>query len=125
MTDATGEFLDRLGREGRVALLDKAVGTLRLDLAHGEATEHWVIAMKKGDVAVSRKKVAADCVVHADRALFDHIVAGKANAFAALLRGLMVVEGNPELFIVLQRLFPGPQDSREPTETASTEDGSR
>jgi hypothetical protein len=112
MPDATAEFFERLRRGGFEPLLGKASGVARFDLVGSGRTEHWVIAMEKGDVAVSRKKVAADCVVRMDRALFDQMAAGEANAMAALQRGQVVIEGNPELLVMLQRLFPGPPGSR-------------
>ena len=67
---------------------------MRFDLEDGKETERWLVAVVKGDVAVSRKNAAADCVVRADKALFDGIASGEANAMAALLRGAMSVEGD-------------------------------
>jgi putative sterol carrier protein len=112
MSDATEMFFERLARSEHEPLLAKASGTARFDLRSGKRTAYWAIALKRGDVAVSRKKVAADCVVHMDRALFEQMARGEANAMAALERGLIVVEGNPELLVMLQRLFPGPPGSR-------------
>jgi putative sterol carrier protein len=125
MSDATVEFFERLGRSGHEPLLAKASGTARFDLEGGKRTEYWVIAMKQGDVAVSRKKAAADCVIHMDRALFDQMAAGEANAMAALQRGRVVIEGNPELLVMLQRLFPGPPGSRGRTEPIAAAEESR
>jgi hypothetical protein len=50
----------------------------------------------------------ADCVVRATKGLFDDVATGRVNAMAALLRGELVAEGNPNLLVRLQRLFPSP-----------------
>lgn len=121
MTDATAEFFERLSRRGHDPLLEKATGTVRFDLARGTTTEHWVVAITKGDVGVSRRRSAADCVVHVDRDLFDRMAVGEENVMAALLRGQVVLEGNPELLIMVQRLFPGPAASRRTREAASSQ----
>jgi hypothetical protein len=47
-----------------------------------------------------------------DQALFEQIVTGRENATAALLRGLIDVEGNPQLLVLFQRLFPGMPNER-------------
>ena len=60
---------------------------------------------------MSHKNVKADCVVRVDKKLFDGIAAGEVNAFAALLRGTVDIEGNPELIVLFQRLFPSPAKS--------------
>ena len=57
------------------------------------------MAIEKGDIDVSHKNAKADCVVRADKTLFDGIAAGEVNAFAAALRGLIDIEGNPELLV--------------------------
>ena len=73
----------------------------------------------KGDLAVSRQKLRADCVVSADKSLFDDIASGKTNAMAALLRGAMSIEGDIQLMVLFQRLFPGPPRSRKRRPTAA------
>ena len=64
--------------------------------------------MDNGDVAVSRKNAKADCTVRAKKELFDRIAEGEVNAAAAVLRGALTIDGNVELLVRLQRLFPGP-----------------
>jgi putative sterol carrier protein len=108
MTDATTEFFHDLGSRGHETLLEKATGTVRFDLSNGRRTAHWLVTIKKGDVTVSQDSTQADCVFRADRGVFDGIVKGEVNAMAALLRGTMDVEGDPELLVLFQRLFPGP-----------------
>jgi len=112
MTDATTEFFHGLGARGHEPRLEKVRGTLRFDLTNGKRTARWLVAIDKGDIAISHKNAKADCVVRADKTLFDGIASGEVNAFAAALRGSMGIEGNPELLVMFQRLFPEPARSR-------------
>ena len=120
MTDATADFFDGLAERGHEPLLEKATGTVRFDLEEGKKTGRWLIAVDKGDVAVSRQNFRADCVVSADKALFDEIASGKTNGMAALLRGALSVEGDIQLLALFQRLFPGPSRSRKRRPTAAS-----
>jgi putative sterol carrier protein len=119
MTDATSKFFDALVERGHESLLEKATGTVRFDLKDGKKTDRWLVTVVKGDLAVSRQNLLADCVVTADKSLFDGIASGKTNAMAALLRGAMSVEGDVQLLVLFQRLLPGPSRSRRPRPTAA------
>jgi putative sterol carrier protein len=112
MADTTAEFFDVLAERGHEPLLEKATGTLRFDLRDGKKTDRWLVSVVKGDLAVSRRNLKADCVVSADKALFDEVASGRANAFTALLRGDADVEGDVQLIAQFQRLFPGPPRAR-------------
>jgi hypothetical protein len=112
MTTASATFFEDLGRTGNVPLMQRVKGTLRFDLDDDGSIEHWYVSIDKGDVKVSRKKTAADSVVNADRSLLDDMVQGRVNATAAVLRGLISVEGNFGLLTVFQRLFPGPPETK-------------
>ena len=77
MTDATTEFFHELEARGHEPLLEKATGTLRFDLTNGKRTTRWLVEIENGDVAVSHRNVKADCVVRADKALFDGIATAR------------------------------------------------
>jgi putative sterol carrier protein len=106
------EFFDELGSRGHEPLLGKATGSARFDVVDGKRTERWLLTIDKGDIHVSRKNAAADCVVHADKAFLDQAVAGDRNFYAAVLRGEVTIEGDPKLLVLLQRLFPRPTGRR-------------
>jgi putative sterol carrier protein len=104
MAEPTKRFFDALGKRQQ-PLLRTTSGTIRCDLEDGERTEHWYVTIKKGEVTVSHKRADADCVLSAHLATFEAILAGEMNAMAALLRGLLSVEGRVRLLVALQALF--------------------
>jgi putative sterol carrier protein len=108
MSDATIEFFEELARRRHDPRLIKANGTLRFELRDGARINRWVVTIRKGDISVSRTNAEADAIVRGDRATFERILAGEANAMATFLRGALAFEGNPELIVLFQRLFPGP-----------------
>ena len=110
--DSTTHFFDDLAQRGHVPLLDKAHGSVRFDIADGERTDQYLVTIDRGDIRVSTEEAPAQCVMAADRALFEDIVIGQRNAMAAILRGAMVVEGDPSLAVLVQRLFSVPSDVR-------------
>jgi putative sterol carrier protein len=112
MTDSTAEFFQELGRREREPFLEKAKGTVRFDLVEGRRTERWLVTLDRGDVSAVRKNAEADCIVRAEKALFDRMVTGDVNAMAAFLRGELTLEGDPELLVLIQRVLPGPAASR-------------
>ena len=107
-SDPTAEFFAELSSRGHEPLLGKARGSARFDVIDGKRIVRWLLAIDKGDVDVSRRNAAADCVVKADRATFDRIVGGELNFMAAALRAEVSVRGDPKLLVLLQRLFPRP-----------------
>jgi putative sterol carrier protein len=104
------EFLTELGRRGSEPLLATATGAIRFDVHRGGRTEYRLVKMDRGTVTVTNGKGKADAVVDADGDLLDRIATGEVNAMAAVLRGVLHVEGDTELLIQLQRAFPGPSD---------------
>ena len=116
MTEPTRSFFTQLSEQHQT-LPKSMTGSVRFDIADGERTEHWYLQIHRGDVAVSHKGDEADCVLSADIATFDAILAGRMNAMAAVLRGALKLEGKVILLAALQRLFPG--SSEEPDEPAA------
>jgi hypothetical protein len=106
------EFFDGLGSRGHEPLLRKATGTARFDVVDGKRTERWLVTIDKGDIRVSHRNAAADCILRADKACFDRAPAGELNFLSAVLRGEMEIEGDPRLLVVVQRLFPRPSGRR-------------
>jgi putative sterol carrier protein len=113
MTESTAEFFHGLGGRGHEPLLEKAKGRIRFDLVDGTRIDRWLVTLDRGDVSVSRKNVAADCVVRTDKRLFDGMASGEVNGMAAYLRGELTAEGDPELLVLFQRVLPGPTTRRE------------
>jgi putative sterol carrier protein len=108
MNGATAAFFGELAERGHEPLLENTKGKLRVELADGKRIDRWFLEVDNGDVAVSRKNAKADCTVRAKKELFDGIAGGEVNAAAAVLRGALTVDGDVELLVRLQRLFPGP-----------------
>ena len=108
MADATQEFFEALSARRHEPLLRSVSGTLRFDLEDGGRVEHWFVGVTQGDVAVSHRRAAADCVLRGSRALFDGMARGDVNAIAAALRGECTIQGDPAIVLAFQRLFPGP-----------------
>src|SRR5262245_8589485 len=112
-SDPTATFFDTLASYGHEPLLRKANGTTRFEIVDGKRPQLWFVTVDKGNLSVSRRHAAEpDCVVRADRALFDRIAAGKVNAVAAVLRGDLAIDGDWRLLVWMQRLFPGPHGRR-------------
>jgi putative sterol carrier protein len=111
-SDPTERFFAELEAREHEPLLRKATGTTRIEVVDGRRTRHWLVAVDKGDIAVQASRGAANCVLRADKAVFDRIVSGRLNAVAAVLRGDIAVEGDWRLLVRMQRLFPGPPRRR-------------
>lgn len=105
--DPLERFFAELAARGHEPLLRKANGSTRFDVRDGRRTRRWVVTVDGGDITVVAGNAAAACVVRADKAVFDRIVAGRMNAVAAVLRGDLEVEGDWRLLVRMQRLFPG------------------
>ena len=108
MADATAEFFDGLSTRGLEPILGKLRATARFDIVDGKRTDHWLLGIDDGTIAVSRSDGEADCILTAERGEFDKVASGRTNAMAAYLRGALTVDGDPRLLVRLQRLFPAP-----------------
>ncbi|HUI47096.1 MAG TPA: SCP2 sterol-binding domain-containing protein [Acidimicrobiia bacterium] len=107
-TGAAARFFTELGRSGRLPQLGTVSGTIRFDIVDGSDVERWYVTLAKGDVSVSQNDRESDASARAERALFDGIASGRVNVVAAMLRGLVEVDGDLGLLMVFQKLFPGP-----------------
>jgi putative sterol carrier protein len=120
--DPTTVYFERLATE-RHPMLNRMTATIRFDLdsnGNGGRTTHWYLDIDKGTVAVSHRNARADAIVRTDRATFEKLTTGEANAMAATLRGQISVEGDRQLMVAFQRIMPGP-----PTTISSGSTGSR
>ena len=115
MKPSSAAFFDELGRHGHEPLLERVTSTVRFDIDDGASVDHRLMRIDRGDIAVTPDDVPADCTVILDDALFDEIIGGRTGAMAAFLRGALIIEGDPEVLVLVQRLFPG-----HPRRTAST-----
>ena len=112
MSDPVADFLAGPARRRSHLLPDWLTATIRFDLARGGRTDHWYLTFTTGEMTVSRDgDREADCVVCADGAAFDRLVAG-ANPVAAVLRNEISYRGRPQVFTYFQRLLPGPPGDR-------------
>jgi putative sterol carrier protein len=105
---STADFFDDLSRRGHEPLLSRVSATVRFDITDGDRTEHRMVRIDRGDIRMSASEGQADCVLGADRAAFDAIVGGRMTVMVALLLGVLAIDGDPELLVLTQRLFPGP-----------------
>ena len=111
--DAVEQFFTEVkGREHEPSLR-RISGTIRYELSsgsgrnstNGNGADTWMISIDKGDLSVAHRAGKADTVVRTDRKLFERILTGRADAMASMLRGLVFVEGDPELAVLSNRLF--------------------
>lgn len=110
--DKVGSFFQRLAESGHVATFEgHPPVTLRFDLIDGTVTDRWYVAVSNGDVKVSRRGGPADAVARLERRHFEAMTAGRMNAQAAMLRGLLACEGSMAALVMFQRCLPGPPGS--------------
>ena len=109
--DPISQFFANLAAPGHLATFEGDSATLRFDVRDAGQVHHWYVTVKDGDVAVTRQNKAADAVIHVERPEFEAMVAGRLNAQASLLRGVLTCEGSLAAFLMFQRALPGPPDS--------------
>jgi len=101
-------------REQPQPLLANTTGKLLFEIRDHDETTRQLISIDKGLVEIEpvEGNVEADAIVRAEQSLSEAIAQGRANAMAAMLRGELYVEGDAELLMDFQRIFPGPDDAR-------------
>jgi len=120
MTDVAEQFLRSLADRGFQPLLRTTTGTLAFRLLDRSEMQEWLLVVENGNVSVSVGAGHADATLTVDRSLFEQMVRGRANATAALLRGEVAIEGDLDLLMAVQRLFPGPDDARPGREVSAS-----
>jgi len=109
--DPTSAFFEDIASQEHVPLLQHTSGTIRVDLDDQGETTHWYVQIDRGNLKVSHRTGKADAVIHCAKKLFDGMARGTENANAAMLRGVLGVQGNLGLIAALSRLMPGPPQS--------------
>ena len=107
MKSSTAAFFDEIGRRGHEPLLERVSATVRFDVGDGASVDHRLLRISRGDIGVTSEDVPADCTVIIGGELLDEIIHGRTGAMPAFLRGALLVEGDPEVLVLVQRLFPG------------------
>jgi hypothetical protein len=115
------QFIEELRRRRHVGVLDKTVGTIRLDIVHRDRTDHWLVSVNLGDLHVTSGYREADCAFQMDETAFRRLAEGETVPFAAYLSNEVAVNGRFNLLIVLQQLFHGRPDAHDPRELAERE----
>ena len=106
MADPTAAFFD--GLPGSHPELKRASGTVAVEATKGRSRRRWLLEIAKGEVTVSRKPGSADVTLRGPEDVLRAVVTGRTSPTAAVLRGTVVVEGNPRLLVLFRRLLPGP-----------------
>lgn len=115
--DPINDFFAGLAEPGHLATFEHEVGTVRFDVPDATTkadvtdVEHWHVTIDDGDVTVTREPLPAEAVVRIARPYLELIVTGRLNAVAAMLRGLLAVEGSVGSLMMFQRCLPGPPGS--------------
>jgi putative sterol carrier protein len=104
--DTVERFFAEVKGRGHEPSLGRISGTIRYDLTNGNGNgDQWTVGIAKGDLTAAHRGGKADTVIRTDRKLFERVLTGRANAMASMLRGLIFIEGDPELAALSGRLF--------------------
>ena len=104
--DATEVFFNDLSQRRHDPLLEQITGSFCFDLTQGDQSNFYQLTVTKGDMVVSHERGQPDCMIKADRSLFNRIILGESNELAAAMRGDLTIQGDPALIVLLfRRLF--------------------
>lgn len=114
MEDVVESFFEELSRRGHDPLLARVGGTGKFEVVDGDRTDHWLVNVQGGYIAVSRGEGEGDFVMRADRPAFERLVEGDLSSLAAFVRGTLHLEvtDSSQRFGLITRLFAGPPGSR-------------
>jgi putative sterol carrier protein len=108
VSNHTEEFFERIVATPQ-PLLHDVEATIRIDLADDHETAlSRMMRIDHGRVRISAAAGRADATIRTDRAIFEHIVSGEANALTAALRGRVRIDGDLRLLVVFVRLVSRP-----------------
>jgi putative sterol carrier protein len=116
VTSPTDAYFDELSRRGHVPALRNRQAKIRFDVDRDKHIDRWVVLIDKGDIGVSAEAPSsdpADCVIRADQNVFDDVFTGRTNAMAAMLRGALLADGDPELLVETRHLLPVVDERRQ------------
>jgi len=105
MTDVTEAFYDRLRMLGRVAMLARVTGSLRVEIIDGRKTSRTQIWVRRGEVSIGAPSGAADCTMVAPRHVWEALVTGEFQPMPTFLRGALQATGDPAMLVLMRRLF--------------------
>ena len=109
--DPTSEFFENMSHQRHFPLLEKLEGVVEFDITNDKKTDHLRVRIDHGEIGVADQTTKVDCVVKAERTLFNDILRGEENVMASVLRGDVQIEGDPRYVVPLQRLLPSPTTS--------------
>ncbi len=112
MADEIETFFDALGRSGPVPALQRASGTVAIEVTNGRARRRWLVTTDNGEVSVARTGGPADVTIRGDETVFRALASGRTRPLAAVLRGSVTVTGDVRLLVLFSRLLPGPPRRR-------------
>ncbi|SCG57142.1 SCP2 sterol-binding domain-containing protein [Micromonospora coxensis] len=118
MSEAIEQFFASLPARAPAVLRAPISGTLQIDLATGNRTDHWLVQLGPGEAVVNRARGPADAIWNSSTDLFERLVTGRAQSLSAVLRNETTYSGNVMLLLVFRRFFPNPPGVRDPRETA-------
>jgi hypothetical protein len=113
MTDSIADFFQGLSQRGYERGLANVTGTVRFVINQRGHADEWCVRIDKGDLRVSAGSAGVDCgdpdcVISAARDVIGGIATGEVNPLAAMLRGDLLLSGDPELIAACRRLFGPP-----------------
>ena len=106
MSDALTDFLEGLAAREQEPLLATTTGRFCFELTDADGEGRRMVCIDHGHVDLVSGDIGADSTMRASRATFERVATGEINAMAAVLRGEIEIEGDWELLIRFQRLFP-------------------
>ena len=111
MSDTLTDFLEGLAARGQEPLLATTTGRFCFELSDADGEGRRMVCIDRGHIDLVSGDIGADATIRASRATFERVATGEMNAMAAVLRGEIELEGDWELLVRFQRLFPSPGTS--------------